>query len=348
MADNSQVRNRKEFPNTMTLNEKAVRILEYAILAPSTHNSQPWLFKIADTVIEFYKDTRLLLPQADPRGRDLHISLGCAIENAVLAAQYWGVFSRIEHIAKNDSALVAKIFMYDGGEMATSHSRLEKLIVAITDWVNARGVFHDVPVPETVSRDILTILEKGQYIDDELTIEYITEREKIEKIAALTAKGLRLAYGNSDFRKEISHWINHSLSAKKQGIPGYSLRMPFLMSFVIPKLIRFFDCGALLSKLNYRSVSSAPLVAIISSRDDNERMWTRVGRLAERAMLEFHAHGFNTSIFVAAIEMADLYKELQSITKNKEMRPQFLFAVGEIDFLHKKTPRHTVTEKLIQ
>ena len=42
-----------EFPKKGALPEKSSFILNYAILAPSGHNTQPWLFKIVgDSTIE--------------------------------------------------------------------------------------------------------------------------------------------------------------------------------------------------------------------------------------------------------------------------------------------------------
>ncbi len=60
--------------------------LEMAILAPSTHNSQPWKFRIDDSILYVSIDETRLLPEADVLRRDAYISLGCAIENFVLTA----------------------------------------------------------------------------------------------------------------------------------------------------------------------------------------------------------------------------------------------------------------------
>jgi hypothetical protein len=57
-----------------------------AILAASPHNTQPWLFKVAGSIIELYIDTGRNVGPLDPYLREEHIGMGCALENLLLAA----------------------------------------------------------------------------------------------------------------------------------------------------------------------------------------------------------------------------------------------------------------------
>jgi hypothetical protein len=61
-----------------------------AILAANPHNTQPWLFRISDARIEIFADTGRNLGTFDPYLREMHIGLGCAIENLVIAAAAQG------------------------------------------------------------------------------------------------------------------------------------------------------------------------------------------------------------------------------------------------------------------
>ena len=49
--------NAQDFVRCVTQEEKILFLLRYAILSPSTHNSQPWLFKVKGSVCEIYFDT---------------------------------------------------------------------------------------------------------------------------------------------------------------------------------------------------------------------------------------------------------------------------------------------------
>jgi nitroreductase len=70
--------------------EGPLALVRAAILAANPHNTQPWRFKLADDRIEIYADTARNLGTFDPYLREMHIGLGCAVENMVLAAAAHG------------------------------------------------------------------------------------------------------------------------------------------------------------------------------------------------------------------------------------------------------------------
>jgi hypothetical protein len=56
-----------------------------AVLAPSVHNTQPWLFRLTDDGVEVFVDWRRQLPITDPTGRAARMSCGAAIYNLRVA-----------------------------------------------------------------------------------------------------------------------------------------------------------------------------------------------------------------------------------------------------------------------
>jgi hypothetical protein len=67
-------------------NEGTLALVRAAILAASPHNTQPWLFKVTNSSIELYIDTKRNVGALDPYLREEHIGMGCALENLMLAA----------------------------------------------------------------------------------------------------------------------------------------------------------------------------------------------------------------------------------------------------------------------
>jgi nitroreductase len=61
-------------------------LVRAAILAANAYNSQPWLFHVTASNIDVYADTRRNLGAFDPYLREMHFSLGCALENLMIAA----------------------------------------------------------------------------------------------------------------------------------------------------------------------------------------------------------------------------------------------------------------------
>lgn len=327
---------KEDFPDNGSLIDKIKFVLGYAILAPSTHNSQPWLFKLSENSCRIYYNNNLRLPEADPIGRDLYISMGCMIENLVIAASYFGIFKDINY--KLEGNYIAEVIFHNEGQR---NRDIEYLLDTIPARVNSRGLFNKEILPEEIQATLLALNN-----NPELHINFITDKDKIKTVASLNELGQRIAHGKPSFRKEMYEWMHSSLTTKKSGMPGYSLKMPFLFSFIIPALIKFFDMSPLLARLNYRSMVTSQMIYVISSRDSSELIWVETGRLAERSMLYLQSGGISTSIFVASIEMSDLYKELQKVM-NIDLYPQFLFCIGYMGNVQRHSPRINIEEKIL-
>ncbi len=66
--------------------EGPIRLVQSGILAANPHNTQPWFFRVGQEQIELYADTSRHLGAMDPYLREMHLGLGCAIENMMLTA----------------------------------------------------------------------------------------------------------------------------------------------------------------------------------------------------------------------------------------------------------------------
>ena len=75
-----------EFPEGADAAEKLTFLLRYAVLAPSGHNTQPWLFRVAGDAVELYADWTQALAVVDPEDRALTISCGAALFNLRVAS----------------------------------------------------------------------------------------------------------------------------------------------------------------------------------------------------------------------------------------------------------------------
>jgi hypothetical protein len=86
--------------------------LSYALLAPSSHNTQPWRVDLRDPDrIHLYADPRRALPRADPLNRQLLVSQGCFIETCSIALMHHGWSARMIPLRGDDrdSALAGKV-----------------------------------------------------------------------------------------------------------------------------------------------------------------------------------------------------------------------------------------------
>src|SRR5258708_8304354 len=83
--------NEKDFPLKGPLEEKIRFLTGYGILAPSTHNSQPWLLKIEANKLIIKPDFTKELKVGDPNRWGLYISIGAFAENISHAASYYDI-----------------------------------------------------------------------------------------------------------------------------------------------------------------------------------------------------------------------------------------------------------------
>jgi len=84
-------------------------LIQNAIKAPSGHNTQPWKFRVAENAIIIYPDYERTLPVVDSDNHALFISLGCALENLIIAAQHFGFKTNITYYTEqtdNESIVV--------------------------------------------------------------------------------------------------------------------------------------------------------------------------------------------------------------------------------------------------
>src|SRR5262245_59670541 len=80
----------RSFPARSGAAERLRFLLQWAVLAPSRHNTQPWKFEIEGDELRVYTDDSRCLPCADPDGRQLVMSCGAAMVNLRLAASHFG------------------------------------------------------------------------------------------------------------------------------------------------------------------------------------------------------------------------------------------------------------------
>jgi nitroreductase len=129
------------------------RPLRAAILAASPHDTQPWRFAVSPGGIEVYADRARHLGTFDPFRREMHLGLGCAIENLVIAARAYGMTAEVHpatgHLEPSPGPkpiLAARVAL---GAGQVSH---DPLFDAIPRRHTNRGPYRDEPVaPELLS-----------------------------------------------------------------------------------------------------------------------------------------------------------------------------------------------------
>ncbi|OGQ04833.1 MAG: hypothetical protein A2026_08810 [Deltaproteobacteria bacterium RBG_19FT_COMBO_46_12] len=123
--------------STKGFEKDELEILYLASLAPSGHNTQPWIVKIVEPkhwVIG--SDKKRWLTAVDPNNRELLLGIGAFIENLALAAGTFGYEVDVQLITKNPSDLdIADIRFKKGNTTEFPLEKIKKRRTLRTDYL---------------------------------------------------------------------------------------------------------------------------------------------------------------------------------------------------------------------
>src|SRR5918994_4326460 len=143
----------QDFSHIYPIQEQLRFLLRYAILAPSTRNTQPWRFGVEENRVVVRADLSRAQPVADDDRRELYLSLGCAIENLLVAAEQFGFRHSIAYLPHYpDEWVAATIAFLPGGHRCAERSCLS--LQTIHSRRTAHGRFSDRPVSD---EDVLAL-----------------------------------------------------------------------------------------------------------------------------------------------------------------------------------------------
>ncbi len=80
-------------------------LVRYGTLAASSHNTQCWRFRVGEQSITILPDRSRRCPVVDPDDHHLYVSLGCAAENILQAAQAHGLAGQVRFDGTGEGAV---------------------------------------------------------------------------------------------------------------------------------------------------------------------------------------------------------------------------------------------------
>ena len=224
-----------DFPYEGSTTQQLEFMLNYAVLAPSGHNTQPWKFRFSGESVEVLADRARALAVIDPEDRELVMSCGAALFHLWVAARRFGYSAEYNLLPDpSNEDLMAVLHL---GDKAEPTLRENKLFEAIFHRRTNRLPFKAQNIPLSDLESLRSAVEAHG-----ATLDIITDSTK-RKLAELIADGDRIQGSDKHFRRELAAWIHPSRSQSKDGIPGYSAGVRDLTSYAGPFIVRTFDLG---------------------------------------------------------------------------------------------------------
>ncbi|HWU22248.1 MAG TPA: hypothetical protein VN088_12030 [Nocardioides sp.] len=184
------------------------RLVAFACLAPSVHNTQPWRWRYADGLLELRADLDRHLVTEDPLGRDLTLSCGAALHHLQFAARALGWQTAVERLPLgSDAEVLARVEIFRTAVAGVVREDLDLLRLRCTD----RRRFTAWPVPaDHLERLCRTATEWGA------EAEVVTGDAACFRLEVLTHRALG-ALGEEPARvREQAGWIARGAT---EGIP---------------------------------------------------------------------------------------------------------------------------------
>ncbi len=309
-------------------------MIRYATLAPNGHNTQPWKFAIKENAIEIYPDYSRQLPVVDPNHRELWISLGCALENLLLAAAASGYAANVLYPSTNEVITV---------NLTKDAPQPNPLVKAIPVRQNTRSEYDGQPVNQAD----LNLLQEIQGEPGVVT-QFLTDSEKIETALEYVNQGNLVQYADTAFLDELIDWLRFNKKEALRSRDGLYSRCSGNPE--VPRWLgKSFVAGTKPQQqadLDAKKLRSSSGAVVIASDADDLTGWVRTGQVYERLALQMTARNIKSALLNQPIEVSSIRTQFQSAMGLENAKPQLLVRFGYADPLPHSL-RRPVDEVLI-
>jgi nitroreductase len=317
-----------DFPINSSSEEKLAFLVNYAILAPSSHNSQPWKFNVTKDEILVYADKSRWLQVADADKRELYISVGCALENLIVAADHFGYNCSVTYFSGQED-LVAKVVLQPGDNL----SRDSRLFYAILSRQTNRNAYEPLAISDA---DMDTIYSLSS--DANASI-FITSNSAVKKsFLDQVVQANEVQYSDANFKSELGHWLGQGV----MGPTGMQAKMAQLE-------VVFLDMGPQQTKKDAELINSTPYLGFIRTANNDSISSLKVGRVLERFWLAATALGISLHPMSQALEVKPTKANLTGLlpAESGMTHLQQAFRLGYAKPIKVHSPRRPLDDVLL-
>ena len=312
-------------------------LLRYAVLAPSTHNTQPWRFELVGDTVHVLADGTRLLPTIDPDRRQLHISCGAALLNLRVAIRRFGFEDLVQYLPDPERPdLLARVWL---GPAEPPHRRDLALFAAIPRRRTNRAPFLPRPVGAALAAELASeAAAEGAWL------ERLHPHGKLVLAEIIAENDERLGRDPA-YREELAQWLVPRGSGRRDGVPMSKRDVASTMPVAGPMLVRHVDHGVEVAQHERQLVVAAPMIGVLGTAFDAPRAWLAAGEALEAVMLRATHRGLGVSFLNQAVESRDLRAQIARACKSGGF-PQLVLRFGYGPGMD-ATPRRPLEEVVV-
>lgn len=272
-----------------------------ATLAANPHNTQPWAFRVTADTIDVYVDPARALGAMDSLGRERFIGVGCAIENAVLAARANGraVEVTLTPDASDDTwaarlALTAALPQVDELSQVLATRRMNK------------GAYADVPVPPSTLDGLAALGDEGG-----LALRLVTDPPGRALLRQQSIDALVTLTQDPEMAEASHRWWRQTDAEVAQHRDGLNLDILGLDATIrslagSSTVVSLSDANAYwLDATRGRHTTGAGYFILSSLERNSRAAQLRIGRLFQRAHLYLTTRGVDAHTINMLPELQD-------------------------------------------
>ncbi len=286
-------------------------IIAAATLASNTHNSQPWKFVVTDNNIDLHADPARNVGTVDPFGREMAISLGCAVENMVIGAQALGFTPVLNVLPAGPSGYhVARMTVFPG----QTDKPLEA--TALARRHTHRGLYTR---DEKITTQVIDALYAQTQHTKSRLIWLGGDGPNGKQFAQSTLEAAQSILADDEMHRDGMSWFRRDLASVNQKADGLTLNASGLSPFQT-RMALLAPASAVDKQMAEQSIiltrdvqlASAPMFGLITVPDLNDRTaLVEAGRLWERMHLTATLKNLAMQPMNQMMEMADRDRSLQ-------------------------------------
>ncbi len=293
-------------------------LVRYATLAPNSHNTQAWTFRVRGDVTDILPDFTRRTPAVDPDDHHLFVSLGCAAENLVLASAARG---RPGEAVFNPAEAGSVSFTSQAGKAAAS---------ALFDAIPVRQSTRSDYDGRAVSVDDLQTLAAASVVPG-VDLVLLTERSQMDRVRDLVVAGNDAQMADPAFIRELKQWLRfspHHAARTGDGLFSALTGNPALPEWLGPAMFDLaFKPKAENQKYVGQIASSSGIAVFVAAKDDAEH-WMLAGRACQRFALQATALGLRHAFINQPVEIAALRPDLAALIGLPGRRPDIVMRFG--------------------
>jgi nitroreductase len=310
--------------------------VEQACLAPSLHNTQPWLFTWDETSFELHADTARGLLASDPDGRELVLSCGAALFNLRLALRKVGYDARVQVLPDpSNPRFLARITPQ---EAAPASPEERRTFAAMTRRHTQRGAFDEQPLAPEVTVAMQRAAEK-----ESAELVFVADPGQRRHVLTLARAAERALATDPAVREEICEWTPPPGSRRRDGVPAtaYAAEPVAQPDDLAP---RDYDQGRAFG-IGEAAENPPGVIGVLVTDGDREADWLAGGQALQRLLVCAAQRGAYAALHSQLTEVTHLRGELRRELCVKG-HPQMVMRFGYASDVE-PTPRRPVDDVLV-